>query len=522
MNLIKEPITLDRMVGAENTQTIVEEDIVVPDSKPDIGDVLSVQANVNITNKKIENNKLEIEGIVKFKVLYSAEDPEQSLHNITTTAGFNQNLEMEEISEDMDVKTEYDIEHVDYNVMNERKVAVKAIMNLMGKTFKSEEVDVLNDIEGVEDIQTLKNVIEYDNSVGTNTAQTVIRETYELDEETPEIKEFVDKEARAVLSDVKVTDGKVILGGNINLNLVYATEEPRNPIQNIKHEIPFTHFVELPQAKAGMECKTDVKVDEVFTDIKKNIEEQNKVYDVEAVLKSEVEVVDKEEKEVLVDAYSPSRNLNIHKSNLAYQKSAGRNNSQTILKESLDIPTDSPNILKVFEVNGRPIVSDYRLVEDKCVIEGLINTDILYIADNDKMSVHGFSEEIPFRQAVEISGVSPDMTANIKLSIDDIEYSKINSKQVEVRYNINACCEVSKDLEMEVVVDIEDLGEELDEDNRASITIYFVQQGDTLWDIAKRYNTTIQNILEANDIEDPENIKPGDYIIIQKTYEYKF
>ena len=50
---------------------------------------------------------------------------------------------------------------------------------------------------------------------------------------------------------------------------------------------------------------------------------------------------------------------------------------------------------------------------------------------------------------------------------------------------------------------------------QASIIIYIVQSGDTLWKIAKKYNTTVDKLMEINEIEIPELIKPGDKIIIE-------
>jgi nucleoid-associated protein YgaU len=118
-------------------------------------------------------------------------------------------------------------------------------------------------------------------------------------------------------------------------------------------------------------------------------------------------------------------------------------------------------------------------------------------------------------------GIKDHMYSNIKVNIEEINFSSINSKQVECKLNLGLYAEISEGCEKEVIVNLEDLGEENKEDNRASITIYFVQKGDTLWEIAKRYNTTVREILEANDIENPDEIMPGDRIIIQKTYKYK-
>ncbi len=49
---------------------------------------------------------------------------------------------------------------------------------------------------------------------------------------------------------------------------------------------------------------------------------------------------------------------------------------------------------------------------------------------------------------------------------------------------------------------------------KASITIYVVQEGDSLWKIAKKYYTTIEELLKINEIRDPDNLKMGDKIIV--------
>ena len=49
-----------------------------------------------------------------------------------------------------------------------------------------------------------------------------------------------------------------------------------------------------------------------------------------------------------------------------------------------------------------------------------------------------------------------------------------------------------------------------------SIILYFTQPGDTLWKIAKRYYTTIDDILENNDLSETEQIAPGSRIIITR------
>ena len=52
-------------------------------------------------------------------------------------------------------------------------------------------------------------------------------------------------------------------------------------------------------------------------------------------------------------------------------------------------------------------------------------------------------------------------------------------------------------------------------ENRPGIVGYFVKNVDTLWNLAKKYNTTVENIKEVNHME-KEDVNKGDKILIFK------
>ena len=54
----------------------------------------------------------------------------------------------------------------------------------------------------------------------------------------------------------------------------------------------------------------------------------------------------------------------------------------------------------------------------------------------------------------------------------------------------------------------------LDISNLDSINIYVVKAGDTLWNIAKKYKTSIDKLVKTNDIQNPDVIDVGQKILI--------
>ena len=60
------------------------------------------------------------------------------------------------------------------------------------------------------------------------------------------------------------------------------------------------------------------------------------------------------------------------------------------------------------------------------------------------------------------------------------------------------------------------LVEPVDPSTRPSILFYLVQPGDTLWKIARRYQTTMDTLARVNQISNPDRIDIGQKLIIPK------
>lgn len=52
-------------------------------------------------------------------------------------------------------------------------------------------------------------------------------------------------------------------------------------------------------------------------------------------------------------------------------------------------------------------------------------------------------------------------------------------------------------------------------------TIHTVVKGDTLWDLARKYGTTVDKLVELNDIENPNFIVVGQKLIVSGTADKK-
>lgn len=522
VELIKDLFKFEQVVGENIAQTIVEGDILVPDTKPDITRVLSVNAKVELNKQEIENGKIAVEGTTCFKILYVSEKEEQPLYGIDSSAGFKQDIEIEGIDAGMKSEVAIEVEHIDFTVNNERKVGVKAIINLTGKCIEEKTVEITKDLTGLDDIQVLKETFQYTDIVGASQSETLVKDGFELGEDEYDIKEILKWNAAVTERETKITDGKIIVSGIINLELLYIDEEYDNQLKMIRREIPFTHFVDIADVSADMEYKLKFSIGELFYDIKENIRGERKIVEIEGIVKIEAKVMDIQSREILIDTYSLSREFEITRAEIELKENIGISKTNVLVKETLDIPPEHSPVAEVFSVGIKPILTDYNVALDKVTIEGILEISIIYKAMEEPRSLYSFTREVPFRHYVELEGSEEGMGVEIDLFVEDIDHGIANGEQVEIKANIGAACEVFRTKSIDVISNIEEVEEKADLKSRPSLTVYYIQPEDTLWEIAKTYHTSIEKIIETNQIEDVEDVKIGDHIIIEKIHNFKF
>lgn len=71
-----------------------------------------------------------------------------------------------------------------------------------------------------------------------------------------------------------------------------------------------------------------------------------------------------------------------------------------------------------------------------------------------------------------------------------------------------------KNTRLNIIDAIEDSGEREEQDY--NIVMYIVKKDDTLWKIAKRFGTTVEDIVRVNGIEDENKIFPNQKLYIPR------
>ncbi|CEO31886.1 DUF3794 and LysM peptidoglycan-binding domain-containing protein [Paraclostridium sordellii] len=510
MNLIKDILQVDNRIDFGRFQTFIETEAVVSDKKEDVYEIIKTEGYIALKKQEVLDGKIILRGNFNYNVIYLTED-KNTISNMEGRIEINEVIEKDNIVADMENMLFYDVEHIDCTVVNERKIRVGALLNIRGSLFEKNTIDIIKDISQVDSVQKHRKEVQFEDIVGIEKSESVIRDTINIS--TEDIASIVSIGPRIKLKETRVSDNKVIVGGVLDLNPIAYTYEGEL-VELDRVGLDFTQFIEVPGVCEGMKEEAMVEIVDLNYVFKKNDETNTGSLEVDCTARAKVKVSEDVTREVLQDAYSPDRNLKFESRNVELNKVINSGSEFFNIRDTIKNNSDDIQIKEIVSVDSNIIVENSLLEDNRNIIEGIVLVDILYTPVEGLRPVYRLTEEIPFTHDIEVENIKDSTNAFNNVNIDRIEFD-LNRDQIDVTVKVRRYCEVLDKKKDSFIIKGEDQGP-VDLSQRPSITLYIAREGDKLWNIAKKYNTTIDDIAEINEIKADEQLTVGQCLIIEK------
>lgn len=513
IELNKDILRIEEMRGREETQLLVETEVYVGQSKPAISKLLWVDGNVDILSTKVIRDRVIVSGVVKFKVVYTGEEDDNAIYTMDSNADFKEEIEILDITEEMSAVVSSNIEYIEEDIVDEKKLALKALISLNTKVEEMNNVEIITTMSEKKYLQTQKEKIKYKEVQGREVTYAFVKESIEIDDDSPEIEEILKISISSYEEESTVVEDRIILSGIVSPRIIYYGEDT---ISTVEKEIHFNHFIEMPGAISDSSSEVNMEVIEGTWDLVENEEGELKVIDIEIKVRISGSAFLENEKELIVDVYSTNEKLDIQRETISLiEDIASFDHKENIFKELQEY-----NIQEIYDISGYPTVVDKRIEMGQIQIEGLFSLQIIYLED-ESMEIKTLKDEMPYSYSIALEEKNNLALVDVELLVESIKADSLKNPtnlEAVIKHKVN----LSRNRLLSLVKEVEETEEIIDKREGPSITVYIVQTGDILWDIAKRYKTTVEEILEANENINGDNIMPGEKIIIEKKVDIAF
>lgn len=517
LELIKDKIRVSQLIGEDSIQTVIENDIIVPDVKPDVANILLADGDIFVNNVEAMQDKILVNGTIGYKILYLSDGAEREIKSIVNNSSFSHAIDIQNSRQGMKCMAICDIEHIECNILNGRKIGVKVILGISGKVYNIIEQEITRDLGGLDDIQVLREKSEMNVYIGDVNVGCTVKEAMEVPAGKPTIREILRTDVKISGKDFKVAENRIIAKGELNAATLYIGDDEEGSIQFMEHEIPFTQFVDLDGVDESSISDVDLRISGLQLETGEDSDGELRILNGEFSLDIFASAYEKRSFDVIEDAYSPSVKVTLEKEIFRTEEVAAENHGQVVIKDNILVEEDQPEITELFNVISKPSLSECKVIDDKVIVEGVVKNSVLYLANNREQPIYCNQQELPFKQSVDVKGIKADMSCEVSLEIDHCNYSMLSGREIEIRLVVMATVKAFANVSIPLIARINESSiDDKKYTNRPSITIYFAQPGDTLWKIAKKYYITIDDIQNVNNLTDRDLILPGQQILIPR------
>lgn len=513
MEYEKKELTVYRQGRTISDQFYIDDDYNVPDAKHDVKRIVLAEGMLCVEDMKKVENYVRISGRMNFKVLYVTEEGEMRLAFLEGRIPFEEMVYTEEEPEEHLFIKSVECE-VNVTMIHSRKLHVKALAELRlcseGRVRESLTMDVQGG-KGFYKKHEEKEILKLF-TVKKDTCR--IKEEIGLNGTKETIGTLLWTDVSQRKLDTRIAQDGLLLQGELLLFCFYESLEGKTDW--FEQTIPYEGRMEIDGAAEGMYHQIYPALTDVSIDVRMDEDGEMRLIGVEATLEARMIVYEEETEELLEDVYALDRVCRPKIVRKTLERPLMQNHSKCKITERLMLPEIKEDILQICHSNARIQVEHTEPVKEGIRIEGVLHLFFLYVKADDALPFDVWQGMVPFSYLLESNETTEEMAFDLTSAVEQLTIGLMGNGEIEVKAVLAFHCFMKQSQEIFDIEEIEEVPIDRKElEGRPGIIGYIVKKGDDLWELAKRYSTTVEGILEINEKSDP-TIKEGEKLLIFK------
>lgn len=520
---IYSPVQVTNIREKPKTTITIEEDILVPDTKPDLREILLIDGKSYLSSREVEeivksDDYISLSGEIELQILYLPErqDGNSPIIPIQTRVPFKDQWHTS-LSVGACLVLDCSIEKIDYMVINERKFRVKISLAITAKEYMDSKVDIFEGLAD-EEIEMLRETVEISNIALRKKDNLAIKEDIlPKDDLRPE---NILKQDLSIVENYKQSTGdKVVVNGFVYVNILFSVYQeeadcpPSHSIHQLQERIEFTQFIPIQQGGQWSGCNVFFNDHDLKVKLTQD-EEGRDIFRLEGDLLTYVELYRNTEKEIIIDGYHKQKDFVCDFLEENSRTLTGTIASESSVREILSLESCGHEIDRILYQSAEIMNAESKTEQGKIITEGQLLAKIICLAAGEEETIFTVREEIPFRVVTAMPQISGNEIICHKIYIKDLWAEKINSKQLEFNATVLVCGEVMRPTPFRVLTN-----PAFEESSVCReplpMVIYVCKQTDTLWYIAKKFKTSMESIKQTNNME-ADDLCVGQKLLIVK------
>lgn len=516
MDLIKKNIHMDRVRAEAVTQITLEDDMNIPDHKPDVNSLNLEKGTLVIDEIKPGTDMVNVRGKLIYSILYHTMEEGSRLVSLEGKIPFEEKINLQGITFSDQVSVDGLVDDLTVGVINSRKLSIQSVITLRAWVEELYDEEAPIGIHGEE-------CVEY-RRMPVNLAQIAIRKNdiYRIKEEVslpsgyPNIFQILWDTVS--LSDVefRVMEERLSLQGDVHLFLLYEGEGEEHPVRSFETTIPFSGNLDCHGCRDGQIADIRYRVGTQELSIRPDFDGEERNIGLDLTMDIMIHIYEEEETELLSDLYGVTKEVNVTTHRAQLRQLLTKVTGKMKLTEHISVEKGKAAILQLLHSEGNVIPEEQQVVENGILVRGSLMVKVMYITGDDDAPYSAAQAQLPYEYTLEVPGIAPEDMGSVQAQLEQLQVTMLDGEEMDVKAVLAFHTTAFKTIPIELIsqVDVSDL----DSDKMGSfpgMIIYIVKEGDSLWSIGRKYYVTVDTLRELNGLSSDE-LKTGQKLLIVK------
>lgn len=520
MELKKQYVRMNSRGREGQMQITLEEDLNLPETKPDIDTICFEKGCVVIEDVKTQGDSLLVKGKLSFCILYHTQENGGFLDRMEGKIPFEEKMKLNGMTTGAEVFVTGCVEDLTVTLINSRKLGIQSVITLeaQSEAILDEElpVGVQAEDERRTGAQVKRVPMEFTQVCLCRKDVFRVREDLTLPAGYQNVGRILWKDASLGEMNFRLGEETLYVQGEVRVFVLYENEGGGREPLTFETIVNVSDRIACSGCREGMTL--DVRYGASQWDIvpKPDQDGEQRELGLEMTVELRISVYDQEHLDVIRDVYGVTEEIVEEKRTVGLRNLIRCITGKTKVTGLLPVREDD-KMLQVLHGDADVRLSDVKVREGGMAVRGSLSVKALYVTGDDARPYGCLRTVLPFEYGLEIPGMTQgDVPECLQAKAEHLGIAMQGDAEVSVKAILCFSVSVFRERQEEVAGELSEA--ETDPERMASIpamTAYVVKPGDDLWSIGKHYYVPVRSIMEDNELSE-EEVNPGQKLLIIK------
>lgn len=494
---MQEAVTINEVAFDGCSEQPVDLDFTLPDYCPDISRILKCQVNPRVTGYQFNSDSLTVEGITAIRLLYVGEGS-GCVRSYNHSLPFTANFAIKKMADNPVVRTKIKVDYMNCRAISQRRVDLHGAFSVCAKVYVKKREQLIVGAQGA-GIQLKKTQSTVSSIIGSVDRSFNVTEMLHIGQNNAPVEQVISHNAVAVMNEFKAIPNKVLAKGELLIKVLYASDLAEGLMDITEHSVPISQIIDIEGVDEDSMC--DVRFEVINADVTPRLDSNGdyRMLSVDVRINAYARAFKEMDISILSDAYSTDCELIMEQKPVKLEKVAAMVKDTFLSRQTFDMPEDG--VERVIDLWCEAEVTNFKEEDNGYRIDG--NLDICMLACDIQGTASYYERKSEFEYMCEIRNMPQNSRCEADMTVVAVSFSLTAANTIEVRCEMKVDAMIYSVSNEHTICSLQpDESKPYKKDDVAALTIYYADEGENIWDIAKKYKTSVEAVSKENNLDD--------------------